>query len=119
MIKVKFDLKAIAKNPSLNTLTWEVINARGLDIGDTAALWNLALDMGQACASCSISAEIWHETYMAHGDDETPEQVSQTYELLAKYLANDAREIVKFLMLRGFDFPEEHIGDRPDNAMEL
>ena len=113
---IKFDLDAIMKNPELNDLTWEIIEARGIATGDLVALWETALAMGRSCRDTQMLSIQWM-TPDEFGDlDPVSMSIAQTYELLSKFLARDAREIVKFLISRKFEFPEGYTGKRPPNS---
>jgi len=110
---IKFDLEAILKNKELNDLTWEIIEARGISTGDVVKLWETALDLGRSARECSINAMFWGQPDDDGFISDIAPHLIQSYELLAAYFARDAREIVKFLHSRKFEFPPEYIGKRP------
>lgn len=113
---IKFDVEAIMADPTLNNLTWEVIEARGIKAGDLVTLWETALDMGRSCADCHMQALRWI-TPDEYGEvDPVFMSISQTYGMVSKFMAREAREIVKFLNMRKFEFPEGYTGKRPPDA---
>lgn len=115
---IMFDVDAIMEDQTLNTLTREVIEARGGQTGDLMHLWTMALQLGETCARCHFLSIEW----LSPIDDEVfPSDVeidvAETYALMSKLLAREAREIVKFLKLRNFEFPEGSTGKRPPDAI--
>jgi len=115
---IMFDVDAIMEDPTLNTLTWEIIEARGIKTGDLMALWDAAVSLGESCAHCALTAEIWATPV---DDDDIPSDVEMdivvTYEFAANFFARESRELIKFLKLRGFEFPEGRTGKRPPDAI--
>lgn len=113
---IKFDVDAIMSNPELNDLSWEIIEARGIATGDLVELWETALAMGRSCRDTQLLSIQWmtpDEYGMVYPISMS---IAQTYELLSKFLARDAREIIKFLNKRKFEFPEGYTGKRPNDA---
>lgn len=113
---VKFDIEAIMQNPELNDLTWEIIEARGIKAGDLVELWDTALAMARSCRDTHMLSLQWMTPDEYGMIDPVSMSIAQTYELLSKFLARDAREIVRFLNKRKFEFPEGYTGTRPHDS---
>lgn len=110
MAKIMIDLERIKNDPSLGELTWEIIEARGINTGDLAKLWELVLALSQEAVSLYIRSVEYKEAsgYTEGGSILMYE--ANCYEALASFMARDARELVKFLDKRKFEFPEGYIG---------
>ena len=114
---IMFDIDKIMNNPELNTLTWEIIEARGIVTGDLMALFEIAVMLGETSARCHYAAMEWVTPI---DDDMLPTDVemdvASTYAMMSKFTARESREVIKFLVLRGFEFPEGTTGTRPDGS---
>jgi hypothetical protein len=117
VLMIMFDIDKIMNNPELNTLTWEIIEARGIAAGDVVALYKTCVAMAETAERCHYMAMEWITPI---DDDIIPTDVemdvASTYAMMSKYLVRDAREIAKFLVLRGFEFPAGTTGTRPDGS---
>lgn len=108
-IDVRFNIAAIRRNPELNMLTWEIIEARGCGVGDLVKLWETAIALGESAAVCEMQMKEAAEIIATTDDREMYEGAQELYamrHMLRNYFIRDAREIVKFLDNRGFGFPE-------------
>lgn len=118
-MKIMIDLVRIRSDKGLNDLNWEIIENRGIATGDTVALWEVALELAESAAvafSCSLDVM----SALDFGDLSLDLMyVAQSLDLMSKFLARDAREIVKFLDNGGFEFPEGYIGRYDGGANDL
>lgn len=115
-MEIHLDLKRLLGDKSINLLTWEIIEARGVAVGDLALLFDTALDMTGSAIECKALGELWMTPEEDGGIDETSFNVGMTYTMLSKFFIREAREIMLFLYHRGFIFPDGFIGDAPDDT---
>lgn len=106
---IKFDIERLMKDPALNDLTWEVIEARGIVCGDLVALWDVALGMAESSVETMLVGQDLALQALMEDNDPAIAHASATYNLLSQFLARDAREIVRFLKKRGFELPSESV----------
>jgi len=96
------------------SLTWEVIEARGIEAGDVMALWRTACQLAVSAPIIMQNGEEIVLSMMRAGMDEEAKAVLSHYEVLHGYLIRDIAEICKFLVERNFHFPEIEDGELDD-----
>lgn len=87
-------------------LTWEVLEARGIDVGDLMHLWTICHVLMDQIESMDSEQNIVISSIMASGQVEFAMQVMVNYIALRGYITRDAQEILKFLYKRNFHFPD-------------
>lgn len=99
------------EDKGITTLTWDVMNARGFDVGDLAGIFTLCVELGKMQEDCfSLRNAIIIGLVQAGLEDGAMNAingVNMHYMALDGYINRDIGEMLKFLAIRKFDFPDD------------
>jgi len=87
-------------------LTWEIIESRGVASGDLMTLWVNACALSMGVPAVKDNGRVISESLAASGFADKAVEVAIEYDMLIGYICRDVAEITKFLVRKGFHFPD-------------